>query len=183
MDESAAYTLAERLLAEALPVRWEHVKQVAAKARTLSTELDLNPQRLVPAALLHDVGYSPAVLATGFHPLDGARYLRGLGVEDEVTTLVANHSCAVVEARLRGLASELATEFPPLDPELADALCFADMTTGPDGSTLTVRGRLAEIRSRYGPGHVVTEFVDHADEDIVACIERVLRRLSLAQSR
>jgi putative nucleotidyltransferase with HDIG domain len=183
MDEPAAYTLAERLLAGAMPVRWGHVKQVAAKARILSAELDLNAQRLVPAALLHDVGYSPAVLATGFHPLDGARYLRGIGVEDEVTSLVANHSCAHVEAGLRGLASELATEFPSLDPELADALCFADMTTGPDGSTLTVRARLAEIRSRYGPGHVVTEFVDHAEEEIVASAERILRRLSPAQSR
>jgi hypothetical protein len=28
------------------------------------------------AAFLHDIGYSSVVRSTGFHPLDGARYLR-----------------------------------------------------------------------------------------------------------
>jgi hypothetical protein len=32
----------------------------------------------VAAAWLHDIGYAPAIAesGTGFHPLDGARYLR-----------------------------------------------------------------------------------------------------------
>ena len=34
---------------------------------------------LVSAARLHDIGYAPDVMATGFHPLDGVRYLAGLG--------------------------------------------------------------------------------------------------------
>ena len=31
---------------------------------------------MTAAAWLHDIGYAPAVDDTGFHPLDGARYLR-----------------------------------------------------------------------------------------------------------
>jgi len=32
-----------------------------------------------PAAYLHDIGYAEPLVDTGFHPLDGAVYLRGLG--------------------------------------------------------------------------------------------------------
>ncbi len=60
--------------------RWDHVVGVAAAARAVvevvpAEDLDL----LVAAAWLHDIGYSPAIAGTGFHPLDGARHLRSLG--------------------------------------------------------------------------------------------------------
>ena len=35
---------------------------------------------LVAAAWLHDIGYAPELVETGFHPLDGARYLRREGL-------------------------------------------------------------------------------------------------------
>lgn len=38
---------------------------------------------------------------TGFHPLDGARYLRLVGVDEVVIGLVAYHSCAPIEAKVR----------------------------------------------------------------------------------
>jgi hypothetical protein len=39
---------------------------------------------LVSAALLHDIGYAPDLAMTGFHPLDGARYLVGISASDRV---------------------------------------------------------------------------------------------------
>ena len=51
---------------------------------------------------LHDVGYSPDVRVTGFHALDGAVYLRDLGLPPEVVSLVAYHTGAEFEAEERG---------------------------------------------------------------------------------
>ena len=38
---------------------------------------------------------------------------------------------------------------------MTDALCAADMTTGPKGQRFTFDERVAEIFSRYGEGSVV----------------------------
>ena len=107
---------------------------------------------LVAAGWLHDIGYSPAVAETGFHPLDGARHLRHLGAPDILCRLVAHHTSALVEARLRGLDQVLLDEFPtPTSPQLLDALTYADLTTSPTGAQITVNDRLAEILHRYPP--------------------------------
>ena len=111
------------MLSVDLPVRWSHVRGVAAAAGDLAQLLSHNRDILVSAAWLHDVGYASEVAQTGFHPLDGARFLREDGWDESVVGLVAHHSFAVVEARLRGLEDALVTEFPNNDPELADALC------------------------------------------------------------
>jgi HD superfamily phosphodiesterase len=61
--------------------RWKHSEGVAARAREAARvcEPDHRPL-LVAAALLHDIGYDPELVETGFHPLDGARCwpLRGM---------------------------------------------------------------------------------------------------------
>ncbi len=55
-----------------------------------------------------------AGLSTGFHPLDGARYLRDVQHADgTVCRLVAHHTGAMIEADERGLADVLASEFEP----------------------------------------------------------------------
>lgn len=59
---------------------------------------------LQTAAILHDIGYSPDIVRSGFHALDGAVFLRARGVDEEVVSLVAHHSCAHLEAGLRGLS-------------------------------------------------------------------------------
>jgi hypothetical protein len=76
----------------------------------------------------------------------------------------------------------LADEFP-LDLSLPhDELCFCDQTTGPDGQLFDVEERLAEIRRRYEAGHVVRQFVDLAEPELVAIVRRVERQLA-AQPR
>ena len=77
----------------------------------------------------------------------------------------------------------LDAEFPNEESLSADALCYCDMTTGPDGERVEVEERLAEIRVRYGPGDVVTQFVDRAGSEIVATVRRVAGLLHAAQPR
>jgi len=113
------------------------------------------------------------LVETGFHPLDGARYLRRLGVDGPVVGLVAYHSCAQIEAEVRGLGAELASEFAPADSLLADGLLYCDMTTGPDGGYVRPAERLVEIRGRYGPDHEVTQFVARATSEILTTAGRV----------
>lgn len=122
----------------------------------------------------------PALVATGLHSLDGARYLASVGADERLVNLVAHHSCAVLEADLRGLTAELA-EFPDEGPTSArDALWWADMTTTPDGAQTTLVDRVAEIQDRYGPDDVVSCFIRWAWPDLLAAVERTEERLRAA---
>jgi hypothetical protein len=181
VDVEDAAALAETKLAPVLPRRWRHVRSVARRARWAAKTLGL-PDDLVAAAWLHDIGYAPDLVQTGFHPLDGARYLRRAGIDGQVVSLVAYHSCAQIEADVRGLGHELAAEFSPADSLLADALLYCDMTTGPDGDYVRPADRLVEIRGRYGPDDEVTRFVERAASQILAAAGRVETMLA-AQPR
>ncbi|SBT69189.1 HD domain-containing protein [Micromonospora sediminicola] len=169
-----------RLLLEApLPRRWTHVQAVAAKADRISAAVPVEDRSvLVASAWLHDVGYSPTLVDTGFHALDGGRWLRRERFDGRIAALVAHHSCAWLEAEERGLGQVLAAEFPREETAVTDALCFSDMTTGPDGQDFAVLDRLAEIRSRYGPEHLVTRFIKRAEPEMVAAVQRTQRRLA-----
>jgi len=172
MDAARAKDLAESKLAGPLPRRWRHVRSVARRARWVAGQLSLT-NALEAAAWLHDIGYAPELVETGFHPLDGARYLRRIGVDGQVVSLVAYHSCAQIEADVRGLGPGLATEFFPADSLLTDALLYCDMTTGPDGDYVRPADRLVEIRGRYGPDHEVTRFVERAASEILTTAGRI----------
>jgi hypothetical protein len=173
--------LAEHALADALPRRWRHVQAVGRHAAEIADLPNVDGEAMVAAAWLHDIGYAPELAATGFHPLDGARYLRQLGnVPERVVCLVAHHSCAVIEADERGMAAELLVEFAREESPTADALWYADMTTGPDGQRFDVSERLEEIKSRYGPEDVVTRFIRRAQREIIATVERTQVRLAEA---
>src|SRR5215467_3367560 len=98
-----AKAIAVEQLAETLPRRWAHVQAVARKAEAVGSVL-MEPREavhLVSAAWLHDIGYAPALVSTGFHALDGARWLRRHGFDERVAALVAYHSCAYLEASER----------------------------------------------------------------------------------
>lgn len=176
----AAFATSEHLLSEPLPRRWKHVQAVGRKALEVGGQLfegeDANA--LGMAAILHDVGYSPALVKTGFHPLDGARWLRAEGWDERVTALVAHHSCATIEADERGLREELESEFANEDSAVTQALWFCDMTTGPDGNDLDVEVRLDEILERYGPDHVVTRFIRRARPFILDAVRQTEQRLA-----
>jgi hypothetical protein len=147
-----AQEIAQRVLANALPRRWAHTQGVAAQARTVGPVLDWDTDLIEAAAWLHDIGYAPGLAVTGFHPLDGARYLRDrIDAAPAVCALVAHHSGAVAEAAERGLSEPLLEEFPLIGHlgEQVIAVTYCDFTTGPRGERLSPEERITEILSRY----------------------------------
>lgn len=183
----AASELARSLLAGSLPRRWGHTQGVARRARELAALVGADAGLLEAAAWLHDIGYAPGLVETGFHPLDGARYLRARAVSDRrLLTLVAHHSCAVVEAEVRGILSALLEEFP-LDEgdvgDLLESLTYCDMTTDPQGRGTQVGARVAEILQRYQPEDPVHRAIASARPGLFAICERVAQRTSRLRSR
>ncbi|MBB5080677.1 HD domain-containing protein [Nonomuraea endophytica] len=169
-----ARDLAKHLLEPTLPRRWAHTQGVANRAESLAPMLGAETDTLIAAAYLHDIGYAPDLVETGFHPLDGARYLRDVvKADDTLCRLVAHHSCAVNEALNRNLFDALTAEFDEERPELVEALTYCDMTTGPDGVHLDVSERLAEIHSRYGPEHLVSRSITASTPCILAAVRAV----------
>lgn len=177
-----AYPLAESLLSDPLPRRWKHSIGVAERARTIAPIVGADAELLEAAAVLHDIGYAPDLAKTGFHPLDGARYLRDVArADDRVVNLVAHHSCAWMEAEARGLREELEGEFPREDAHLNDALCYCDMNTTPDGTPTNPVDRINEIAGRYGPDSLIGTFIRRAEPEILASTSRVLERVAAAK--
>lgn len=168
---SAARDEARRLV-EPLGRRWQHLAAVGRKAETVGPEMGLDADLLAAACWLHDIGYAPELVDTGMHAIDGARHLRRTGWDERIVSMVAHHSCAVLEAEERGLNVELA-EFEYPEPEYEDAVCFCDMTTGPAGADVGARDRLDEIEDRYGPDHLVTRFIRRARPEILGAVSRV----------
>lgn len=174
-----ARDLARTLLEEPLPRRWAHTRGVAARAESLASAVGPDAEILQAAAWLHDIGYSPAIAKTGFHPLDGARYLRDSKRADaRLCRLIAHHSCACIEAEERGLIGVLADEFPPDDEDrLTAPLIYCDMTTDPDGRQVTYDDRLSEILSRYGEEDIVSVSMRRAAPLIRQAIQATARQL------
>ena len=163
---------------QSIPNRWRHTQSVAAQARTASSTVAIADRPLLEAAAwLHDIGYGPEIAHTGFHPLDGARYLERYAAPQRLINLVANHSCARFEADERGMLPELSSYELEVGP-VADALIWADMTTGPTGQTVTVEDRLAEILRRYTAESPVHRAIEEASANIVAAVSRAQRRIT-----
>ena len=64
------------------------------------------------------------------------------------------------------------------DMDLADALIYCDMVTGPDGHRMTVEHRLNEIRVRYGPGNVVTRALARSGPELTSAVSRITCKLA-----
>jgi hypothetical protein len=159
--------------------RWPHVQAVATKAAKLAPAFGADAEVLVASAWLHDIGYAPELAKTGFHPLDGGRYVASLGA-GRIAGLVAHHSGAAIEAELRGLAHDLA-EFSDEGSAVRDALWTCDMTTSPVGQPVAFEERLAEITRRYGPEHTVPRAISAAGDDIRRAIRGTAERAAAAR--
>ena len=65
------------LVLEDIPERLHHCAGVAARAQALvATVPPSAADTLVASAWLHDIGYASRLQDSGFHPVDGAQYLR-----------------------------------------------------------------------------------------------------------
>lgn len=133
--------------------RWRHTCSVAARAAEGAAAVA--PEQvnlLLCAAWLHDIGYAPALVRTGFHPVDGATHLQRELWAPAVVGLVAHHS----GSRFVAVARQLQHHMTAFDKAsywsgpVADALTWADQTTDPDGRRVSVHERLAEVLQRHG---------------------------------
>lgn len=171
---ASARALATAALA-ALPVRWSHVQGVAAAASRVAPLVEPgHAEELIAAAWMHDIGYSPDLASTGFHPVDGAAAARTQGFSDLVVGLIAHHTGASYEAEQRGLVDEL-DAFPVPPRHLLDVVTFADLTTSPTGAPVEPEERVAEILSRYASGPVF-EAVTRSAPELIAAAQRVRQR-------
>src|SRR5665647_2036616 len=173
-----AHEVAESCLHE-MGDRWLHVQAVGRSAEDLMARGFDVSEAVVMAAWLHDVGYAESVAATGFHPVDGANWLEGLGAPPGVVALVAHHSGARFEAEERGLGDELA-RFPAPDQDQLDVLTFIDMSTIPTGEWVAVNERLSEILVRYPDEHPVHRAVSRSRGYLAESANRAAKGLGQA---
>ncbi|AHH97022.1 HDIG domain-containing protein [Kutzneria viridogrisea] len=172
-----ARELAHRLLAR-MDSRWRHTAGVAGRAEELALTVPIAERAvLVAAAWLHDIGYAEPLVLTGFHPLDGARYLDRQGWPPRISALVAHHSGARLIARELGV-SELLNAYPQESSAVADALTCADQTVGHQGERLAIRERLAEVLRRHGPDSPHARVHAVRGPYLLEIAERVERRLA-----
>jgi hypothetical protein len=114
---------------------------------------------------------------TGFHPLDGATYLRQEGRPDGVCALVAHHSGSRFVARIHGLDGSL-HEFEFAEDEPSDVLTSADNTADLDGSLVKLSVRLRDKLHRHGPDSPAARANPERDDYIRAAARRVIGRLT-----
>ncbi len=129
--------------------RWRHCRGVAERAGGLAVAVPPQDRELlVAAAWVHDIGYADE--DTGFHPIDGARYLQANGWDRRLAALVAHHSGARFVAHVRGLDTQTRV-FEFEQSPIADALTYADQTVGPGGASMDLDERTADVLQRHGP--------------------------------
>lgn len=155
--------LAARALAASLlrhqPQRYRHVEGAARAAAQVAMRIPEIPQNsVVAAAWLHDIGYADELHDTGFHPLDGATFLREGGWDPEIVRLVAHHSHSRLLAPYFGADVALSRFAVPVGLA-ADVVTFADVVAGVSGSGVTVSDRIAELRTRTNHGPAIPDQV------------------------
>ena len=157
--------------------RWFHTQGVVRTAEHVGQAFDNEDREmLIAAAYVHDIGYAPQIQQTGFHPLDGANYLLSLN-QTRLASLVAYHSEAQFEAKLRNLLSNL-SDIPREHSAIADALTYCDMHTNPNGQCISFEERIDDILQRYPKGHIVNQAIRQAIpsyEQVIANTQNLLK--------
>lgn len=142
----------EALFSDLRP-RLAHMRDVSAFARDFGhcqNFSDFDRILLERAALLHDIGYAPALCRFGFHPLDGAMFLEAQGEHPWVVDGVLRHSQADRKAPgLPGVAEEYARREPLADAAwLVRAVTIADWRAAGIGGRTSFAQRLRDIVDR-----------------------------------
>lgn len=129
------------------------------------------------AALIHDIGKIPSLVRSGFHPLDGATYVRAEGGDERLAALVAHHSGAVYEATLRGIT----VPYPREESMLSQIVDWCDLTTLQSGQVVTLDERRADIVERYGASSPQAQALERLWPELLETERRIQDSLSQAQ--
>ncbi|WP_082567068.1 HD domain-containing protein [Janibacter sp. Soil728] len=175
--QAGAASLAMTLL-EGVEPRRTHVRGVGELAESAHRKHpDLVAVGVVAAAWLHDVGYASLAVKTGFHPFDGANFLRSRGWSPQVCNLVAFHTGSETEAEERGIEKVLISFERPSEPDL-DMLTLFDLSVGPEGQSLSPKERVNEILHRYEGHDPVHRAVRRSGRDLIESANRARKRLA-----
>jgi hypothetical protein len=176
--------LARDLFESSDSTRWRHTQGVALRAVDAAAVVpQADRPALLAAAWLHDIGYTEPLRRSGFHPLDGAWFLQEQAWPAPVPGLVAHHSAARYVAGVRGLSDRM-DGFPAARYAcslLADALTYADQTTGPDGRVMPVDARLADMLRRHGPDSPNARAHEQRGPAVRAAVRRIEALLQSAR--
>lgn len=120
-------------------------------------------QHATIAALLHDIGYSEEVNFTGFHPVDGYRFLRAKGYVKDILDVVLHHSLAR-EDYLHNHSTKELEDYKEIilsdrAQKILEIVSYADWHTDGQGNRVSVDGRYADILDRHGHNSKVGEFM------------------------
>lgn len=176
-----ARTLARARLAAEAPQLWRHAEAVGLEADRIAPALGQHAVELTMAGWLLDIGCAPDLAVTGFHPLDGARYLQADGWLPRVVGLVAHHCGAVYEAALHGLIGEV-REFVDEASPTRDAVWYCDLVRDDDGAPVDPMQRAAELAGRHrAAGNADPRLIQQFHDELVGAVRRTQRLLRTAR--
>lgn len=114
------------------------------------------------AVELHDIGYSPKCVSTGFHPLDGALYLAATSqYSDTQLYAILMHSNADDLVKYQSETTQALFHYVlktiNKDKSILELVTLADGITDGKGNLVTPLERIADISERYGEDNHVTQ--------------------------
>lgn len=122
-----------------------HSKTVAEFMLNNAERYGVDPAKAYIVGLLHDIGY---IAGRRGHEEKGAEMLCGLGMDEDVVNAVRFHGTKPkeMEKMIKGTRAENDTM------KLITLLYEADMSVDVKGRNIGMKGRLNDIRARYGDG-------------------------------
>lgn len=138
-------------LFENITPRLAHMRDCSSFASDLAESFGLDHGDLLArAALLHDIGYAPALHRYAYHPLDGALFLEAAGEHPWVVEGVLRHSQADRKAALIPGMAEHYDRRPVLDEAvwLVRGVTIADWRANGVGGRASFGQRLHDIAVR-----------------------------------
>ncbi len=114
------------------------------------------------AVELHDIGYSPRCVSTGFHPLDGALYLAATSqFSDTQLYAILMHSDAEELVKYQSETTQAlfhdVLKTINKDNSILELVTLADGITDGKGKLVTPQERVADISKRYGEDNYITQ--------------------------
>lgn len=160
------------------PERLRHILVVAERVRQSARDInELNPGFNIDetlaycAGLVHDIGYLEDIADTGFHPLDGYRFLLRSGFP-ELARRIVGHGCAIEEAELLGI-----TLPEGIDDLIARLITYWDMQVRTGGEIAGYEIRLRDVLTQYGEDSLIGRANRCARPRIEQIIEQINRLL------